>query len=208
MKMKFKTRRFDPLSLLGFDEDLSLRGVVGDMLWTRGYYRSDSDKADAWIFAVDGIELLSWREEWITVNAQGETRALLCEALIARGLLTHPTFGVGVACFLAYALLQLVVVAYAGEKGGILLAILLTSYVLLMLGHVIAAQAEKSDPQLIGGIILMVPALALTAPSSLLNLPLISRYRRNFLYRQGMLAAGKAKGSSGDVSIPVDRMTS
>jgi hypothetical protein len=200
MVMRLNVGDLQPTILSLVVSGLRERGFVVEETWTRRGSPIEPARADAWVLKMDGRQLLAQRGRTMTVDNDGERGTLALKMLMSAGLLRRPSFGVAIACLVAYGFLQLFVMARLSQMGGVFAGLMLGAYVLLLAGYVTAAVGVDGDhPRRNMGwaVGMMAPDVVLTAPSSLLHIPLFRQLAAAVAYRRATSCGEPGAGTPG-----------
>lgn len=179
MRLSFKHEAFDAPRLAAWVEDLRNQGVPCEAEWSRDGQAVAMEQATVFALRLHGRTVFEQLRRACTFylgNALGPEHRLVLTSARAHGVFVAPRLGGAFACLGIYALAQMLAVSIF--PAGFAYAAL-PCYALLATGHVLwYASSEKgqADPRQFP-MVMTVPALILTMPSSLLNVPAFVKYR-------------------------------
>lgn len=179
MRLSFKREAFDAPRLAAWVEDLRNQGVPCEAEWRRDGHAVAMEQATVFALRLHGRTVFEQLRRACTFylnKAHGPEHRLVLASARAHGVFVAPRFVGAFACLGIYVLAQMLAIrifpdgfAYAA----------MPCYALLAAGHALwFSRSEKgqADPRQLP-MIMTVPALILTLPSSLLNVPAFAKYR-------------------------------
>lgn len=196
MKTRLNTIPFDPSVAATIASEIQEQCGIGEFTFGNGVGPHVDLSKPHWLrYTVNGKRVMQWEANKITLNAKGATLDTLSKILAKSNLIKASSTGPGVALLLLYGFLQIFVVAnlfvqadrphmsFQTNIEGILLDMVLCGYGLLFIGIIIGCDAD-SERNILWSLLLALPAIFLTAPSSFLAIPIFHHFRRQYIYRQ------------------------
>ena len=181
MRLSYKQDAFDATRLAAWVEALQRSGLDCEAEWSREGRPVAMEQATVFALRLRGVKLFEQLRRVSTFylkRVNDPEHRLVLSSARAHGVLAPPRFGSAFVCLGIYALLQMLAIQ-AFPDGYV--RMVLPCYALLATGHALwFLRSEKA----LGGppwpLVMTVPALILTAPASLLNVPVFAKY--NHLY--------------------------
>jgi hypothetical protein len=194
--VQLQNDRFDHNRLQSLIDDLQNTGLAVQPRWLKGKADSTPEQANNLILNLGEQQVFHQVQHMAKLHPESLSESQqkkLFAALQRQGMLKEPDYGLGVLCLVVYAALQFIILPRVAQIAPGLLVALIIGYVLLLAGHVlfsIRARADKQVPLWLP-LTLMAPAILATAPSSLLNLPLLNQYNCARLYNRAAQLLGE-----------------
>lgn len=184
---RFKTDAFDSRKLGAIIADLQCRGLEVEARWADNNQPCAPGQANKLLLFIDSREFFCQEDKRVRFDPQSfteEQQGFIFQTLAAQGLIQPPDYSTGAICLIFYALIQLLVLSRLLEMGTAWLLGIELCNALLLAGHALYFSLRKADSEIPAWLPLglMLPALILLAPASLLNLPLLNAHQRARAY--------------------------
>ncbi|VXC34195.1 membrane hypothetical protein [Pseudomonas sp. 8AS] len=184
---RFKTDAFDSRKLGAIIADLQCHGLEVEPRWADNNQPCAPGQANKLLLFIDSREFFCQEDKRVRVDPQSfteEQQAFIIQTLATHGLIQPPDYSAGAICLIFYALIQVLVLSRLLEMGTAWLLGIELCNVLLLAGHALYFSLRKADSEIPAWLPLwlMLPALILLAPASLLNLPLLNAHQRARAY--------------------------
>jgi len=186
MRLSYKQDAFDAPRLAAWVDALHSQGQDVQAEWSRDGQPAPQEQATAFALRLGGRKVFEQLRRACTfylADAESSAQHPVLASARTAGVFVPPRFGSAFVCLGIYALAQAWALAVFPEA---FLRLLVPSYAFLGVGHYLwfsrcdKGQAEPRLPPLL----MVMPAIILSAPSSLLNIPVFGKYNHLYWWRR------------------------